>query len=1034
MFLSDLSIRRPVLAAVMVLILVTLGIFSYKRLAIDMFPDVDFSVISVITEYPGASPEIVEREVSRRIEEVVNPIPGVKHIQSYSSNGMSSVVIEFNLNIKSDDAAQDVRSAIVSIRNELPAGIQEPVVQKFNMSSVPIISLAIQSDKLSPRELSVIADRKIKRRLENLPGVGKVKLVGEAKREVSVLPDPTALESMGMGIDELMNGLSSEANNTPLGILRSGKVEFPVRISGKPELVEGFSSMAIARRADHQVTLGEVAQVVDGIREQSSLAFVNGTPVVGIDILKQNKTNTLTLADFVLREVDDLKKELPDIQIRVVRDRSMPIRESGSDVQKTLVLGALLTILVVSCFLNSWRSTVITGVTLPISIISSFIIMYAFGMTLNTMTLMALSFSIGLLIDDAIVVRENIVRHVEMGEDHITAARKGTEEIGLAVLATTFSIVAVFIPVAFMKGIIGQFFFEFGITIAGAVLVSLFVSFTLDPMLSSRWRDPDIGGQGKRSGVRQVFTRFNEMFDNLAERYKRLIGWSLDHRKTVVALAVAAFIGGIGLFIAMESEFMPSWDQGEFQINFRTAPTASIEETEDRLKALLAAVKDVPEIELTYAGIGAEEDSSVRDALVYIKLKDKSERTRQQKEVISDVRSRVLKVPGIKSSVEVLDITGLTAKSLQVAIRGEDIWKLKAYANALKDKLYKVTGIVDLESTMEQDMPEYRAIVDRQRAASLGLSSADIIRTVGSLVGGAVVTSFEDETGEAIDVMVRLPTALRQDISQVGNLRLAVMQQDGTAALVPISDIVRFQMAVSPSEITRQDLSRQILITSNLERLPMGTAVDAVMNAVKEINMEPGYKLFLLGDTETMGETFGYIIEAILLAIIFVYLILAAQFESFIDPLSIMLSLPLSIVGMAAMLFLTGGTINLVSLIGLIMLMGLVTKNAILLVDYAKVLRKRGLDRREALIVSGRTRLRPIMMTTLAMIFGMLPLALALGQGGELRAPMGRAVIGGLITSTLLTLIVVPVTYSYLDDLTEWLREKWSGRNAHAGV
>jgi HAE1 family hydrophobic/amphiphilic exporter-1 len=1024
MLLSNLSIRRPVLAAVMALILVTLGVFSYRRLAIDMFPDIDFAIVTVVTEYPGASPETVEREVSRRIEEVVNPIPGVKHIQSNSVSGISSVTIEFSLGVRGTDAVQDVRAAVVSIRDELPAGIHEPVVQKFSMNSIPIVSLAVQSEKLASRELSVIADRKIKRRLENLPGVGRVNLVGEAKREVMILADPTVLESIGLGMEELVNGLSTEATNTPLGIIRSGNEEFPLRVVGKPELVKGYASMAIARRGDHQVTLGEVARVVDGIEEQTSLAFVNGIPAVGVDILKQSKTNTVALADNVLREVGLLKKELPDVRIRVVRDESASIREAVRDVQITLVLGGLLAVLVVSCYLNSWRSTIITGVTLPISVISSFVIMHAFGMTLNTMTLMALSLAIGLLIDDAIVVRENIVRHMELGEDHLTAARKGTEEIGLAVTATTLSIIAVFIPVAFMKGVVGQFFFDFGITIAGAVLVSLFVSFTLDPMLSSRWKDPDIGERGGARGIRLAFSRFNEKFDHLAGKYKGVIRWSLDHRMVVLGLAIAAFVGGIGLFAVMDKEFMPGWDQGEFQIKFSTSPTASIEETKDRLNALLRAIGDIPEIELTYAGIGAQEGSSVRDALVYVKLKKKSERRRHQKEVLSDVRSRIVRIPGIKSSVEVLDISGNTQKALQVAIRGDDIRKLKSYADAIKGKLYRVPGIVDLGSTMEEDMPEYQVIVDRRRAASVGLGSEDIIRTMGTLVGGSVVATFEDEEGEAVNVRLRLPAPLRKEIGQMGNLRIAVMQPDGTPALVPVSDIASFRMAVSPSEITRQDLSRQILISANLDKLPMGRAIEEVYKAIREINMEPGYKLFLLGDTEAMGETFGYIVEALLLAVIFVYLLLAAQFESFIDPLSIMFSLPLSIVGMAAMLFITGDSINLISLIGLIMLMGLVTKNAILLVDYTNVLRQRGFDRRDAIIEAGHTRLRPIMMTTLAMIFGMLPLALALGQGAEMRAPLGRAVIGGLITSTLLTLVVVPVTYTFLDDLCAWFRKK----------
>jgi HAE1 family hydrophobic/amphiphilic exporter-1 len=1025
MFLSNLSIKRPIFATVMMLALVTLGIFSYRRLAIDMFPDVEIPVVSVVTKFPGSSPETVEREVSKRIEEAVNPISGVKHVMSTSRESVSTVVIMFHLEVRLNDAVQEVRAKVGAIRGNLPQGIEDPIIQKLDFSAFPIVSLAVRSERLSPRDLTTLVEKKVKRRFENISGVGKVDLVGQSKREVNVNIDPLRLEALGMGVDEVIAGLQSENVNTPLGRLNRGGTEYPLRISGKPDAVEQFKTMIIARRAGRPIPLAEVAQIHDGIEEQRSLALVNGIPAIGLDILKQSGANTVGVVDRVKKEIEVLQKELPPgTTVEMVRDASIMIRDSVQDVQETLILGGLLTILIVFCFLNSWRSTVITGLTLPISVISSFTVMNFLGMTLNVMTLMGLSLAIGMLIDDAIVVRENIVRHLERGEDHFTAAREGTSEIGLAVLATTLSIIAVFVPVAYMKGIVGRFFFQFGITVAFAVLVSLFVSFTLDPMLSSRWVDPDIERKGKRHFLARILDHFNRWFDRTADGYRVVIGWALDHRKTILFLATLAFFAGLAVFSLLQNEFFPYFDKGEFQLNFKSAPDASIEETQSRLTAIQAALKEIPEVQHSYATIGAGDTGTVRDGRVFVKLKERKERKRRQEEIQRDLRARMEKIPGILPAI--LEWAGGSSeKPLVVNVRGEDIALLKKYAAELKREIYKIPGIVDMEVTLEQDIPEFRLVVDRERAVDAGVMTGDIVRAVGALVGGQAVSTYEDEDGDAVNVRVRLPLALRQDPAQVERLRLAVPRPSGLPALVPLGNVVNYGMSTTPSEINRQDLTRQVVITTNLDNLPLGTAVKKVEEASKNLTMAPGYRIVFSGESEDMAESFAYMGEALILAVIFVYLILAAQFESFIDPLAIMFSLPLSIVGMAGMLFFTRGTINIMSLIGLIMLMGLVTKNAILLVDFTKTLRSRGLTRREALITAGRTRLRPILMTTLAMMFGMLPLAMALGQGAEMRAPMARAVIGGLITSTLLTLLVVPVVYTVLDDIGGWIRRRW---------
>lgn len=1026
MVLSDLSIKRPVFAGVMMLALVTLGLFSYKRLSVEMFPNVEVPVISIVTKFPGASPETVEREVSKRIEEAVNQVAGVKHVTSFSRESVSTVVVEFRLEEKLNEVAQESRAKIAAVRGELPKGVEEPIIQKLDFNAMPVASLAVQSDTLSPRDLTVFIEKKVKKRFESLAGVGKVDMVGSNKREVTVELDPVRLDALALGVNDVVDGIKSENTNTPLGRLTRDGAEYPLRVEGKPDRAEEYRRMPVAQRAGRPITLGEVAKVSDGSQEKRKLALVNGAPAIGLDIYKQAGANQVAVVDAIKKVADKLQQELPpEIKISLVRDGSIMTRESLADVQETLVIGGFLTVLIVFCFINSWRSTVITGITLPISVISAYIVMNAMGMTLNVMTMMALSLAIGLLIDDAIVVRENIVRHLEHGQDHMAAARFGTSEIGLAVFATSMSIVAVFVPVAFMRGIVGRFFFDFGITVAFAVLVSLFVSFTLDPMLSSRWHDPAILNHGRRKGIARLLERFNDRFDRLADRYRGMVGWGLHHRRIVIVAAVATFVAGIVVFGTLESSFMAPYDKGEFQISFKTAPNASLAETEDRLKAVLAALKGIPELSHTYATIGAGDSGTVRDGLVYVKLKERAQRRQDQFAVQQNVRERLQKVSGILFAIEEVGQMGGAQKPLNVNLKGEDLTTLKQLAAQLKGELYKVPGIVDMTVTLEHDTPEYRLRIDRERALSAGVTTNDVVGTLGRLVGGEAISTYEDQDGDAVEVRVRLPERLRQNPAQVADLKVSVPDGNGASKLVSLASLSEYRMAATPSEINRRDLARQVTVSANLDNLPIGTAVKKVEEAAKRIQFPPGYSINYSGEAEDMKETFGYMAESLILAVIFVYLILAAQFESFFEPLAIMLSLPLSVVGMAGMLKITGDTVNIMSLIGLIMLMGLVTKNAILLVDYAKVLRRRdGLDRTAAVIEAGRTRLRPIVMTTLAMIFGMLPLFFALGSGAEMRAPMARAVVGGLITSSLLTLLVVPVMYTVVDDFQQWLKIK----------
>ncbi len=1029
MFLSDLSIKRPVFATVIMLSLVVLGVFSYKRLSVEEYPNVEIPFISVVTKYPGASAQTVETEVSKKIEEAVNPVAGVKKVMSYSNEGVSTVVIEFTLETKINDVNPEVRAKISAIRGDLPDDIEEPIIQKLDFNAMPVISIAAQSETLSQRELTDIVDKLIKKRLESVQGVGKVDMVGSAEKEINVEIDPLRLESLGITPTAVINGIKAENINTPLGRMTRGDGEYSVRISGKGDFADQLKNLTVMSLDGRAVKLGEVANIIDNVEEERTVSLYNGKPAISLDVLKQSGANVVQVVDDVIKRVDKIKNELPaDVRITVVRDSSQQIRDSLADVQDTIIIGGILTVLIVFLFINSWRSTVITGLTLPISVIAAFIIIYAMGMSLNVMTLMALSLAIGMLIDDAIVVRENIVRHVEMGKDHMTASREGTSEIGQAVMATTFSVMAVFVPVAFMKGIVGRFFFSFGMTVAFAVAISLLVSFTLDPMLSSRWHDPSIGKKD-RKGLAKLIHKFNVMFDNIGDSYKSVVRWALNHRKTIVVITTAAFVIGLFLFGTLQSAFMEQYDKGEFQVSFKTAPDSSISESRSRLTAMLEAVKDVREVEHTYGTIGAGDSGTVHEGVLYVKLVDKKERGRTQEEVQKDFRERLSKVAGIKISIEEAGGLKSSDKPLVVNISGDNLDKLKEYSEELKMKMQSIKGIVDVSASLEDDTPEYRLKVNREKAAALGITSTDVVNAVSILLGGSVASTFEEEDGDAVDIRVRLDERYRMTADQVMNLKIAV-NKNNKSELIPLKSIATYEVDNSPSQIDRQALSRKVEVAANLDNMPIGTAINLVKEKIPEIKTEPGYTFSFAGEGEDMAESFGYMAEALILAVIMVYLVLAAQFESFIEPLAIMFSLPLSIVGMAGMLHLTGDTVNIMSLIGLIMLMGLVTKNAILLIDYGKHLRRGGMERTEALVTAGRTRFRPIMMTTLAMIFGMMPLFLAIGAGAEMRAPMARAVVGGLITSTILTLVVVPVVYTLLDDFAGWMKKIFRGGHA----
>lgn len=1025
--LIGVAIKQPVFTTMIMIGLMVLGLFSLTRLSIDQFPDISIPIVSIQTTYAGASPDAVEREVTKRIEEAVNPTQGIKKITSISLEGVSAITAEFELGTNIDAATADVRSKIEQIRRELPADIDQPIIQQFDPASAPILSLALSSPTSPIGELTTLADNAIRRTLEGVRGVGRVQITGGVDQEVHVLLDPTAMQSLDVSVADVMNSLRQQNLDVPAGRIESQNREELVRVLGRIERPEQFGRIIVADRGGAPVRLSQIATVVDTTEEARSIALVDGNQAIGIDLLKVSGANTVDVANQVRDALPALRATLPEgATLDVIVDNSIQIQQSVTGVEHELVIGAILTVLIVFLFLGDWRATAITAFTLPVSVLSTFILLDALGFTLNILTLMALSLSIGILIDDAIVVIENIVRRRVLGDGPFTAAANGTQEIFLAVMATTLSLVAVFVPVAFMGGIIGKFFFQFGLTIAWAVLVSLFVSFTLTPMLSAWWTsdDDDVSHHGsapvpgqRRTLMARFRHGFDSRFDRLARVYHRIVVWALLHRRTTVAAALLSFVGAIALFPLVGGAFMPDQDTGAFTVTFKTPSGSSLAYTESKAREASAILGVIEGVRFTYTSVGAGPTGSVTNGNIYVSLGPRGERALSQQEIMPLAREALSNVYGAESSVLVAGGMGGAVKPIQIPIRGPDFAELERIAQRVMDVALAVPGAIEVESSVGEPRPELQLHIDIDRANDLGLDVTSISGTVRPLLAGQVATTWEDRTGEERDVVVRLPASDRTTADKVAALPIAATNN----RMIPLGQVARVERGTGPAQIDHEALQRVITVSANVAPGTSLSEVSALVQAgLDTVPMGEGYTASMGGDTEQLAETTGYVIQSLLLAVVLIYLILASQFGSFIQPFAIMLALPLSLVGVMAALLATGDTLNIMSMIGIILLMGLVTKNAILLVDNANQHRAAGVARDDALAEAGAVRLRPILMTTLAMIFGMIPIALGTGEGGEFRAPMARAVIGGLITSTLLTLIVVPVVYTYFEDFSDW--------------
>ncbi|PWC98510.1 efflux RND transporter permease subunit [Azospirillum sp. TSO5] len=1025
--ITRISVDNPVFATMMMVALMVLGLFSYNRLGVDLFPDVDFPVVVVSTSYPGASPETVETDITRPVEDAINTIAGIKTLTSRSYEGQSVVIAEFDLKTSSVQALQDVREKVSAIRATFRDEVKDPQITRFNPDDQPILSIAVTSDLRSLRDLTTLTDQIILKRLQNVRGVGKATIAGGVKRQILVRLKPEKLEALNVGVDEVIATVTGENQDVPAGTVTGQGRERVVQVEGRVRNPRDLLDLIVARRGNSPVRLGQVAEVIDGQEEQDSAALLNGNPALAVDVVKVQGANTVEVARGLQAAIGDLRTNgslPPDVTLAVVRDSSRGITNSLSNVQKTLVEGGILTILIVMVFLGSWRSTVITALTLPVAVLGTFGMLAAMGFTLNMMTLMALSLAIGILIDDAIVVRENIMRHLARGQGHRQAALDGTAEIGLAVLATTLTIVAVFLPVAFMGGIIGRFFLQFGITVSAAVLISLFVSFTLDPMLSSVWYDPAAHGKHGRSIFGRFAAAFERGFTAVSHGYGRLLRWGLRRRWLVMIAALAIFFGSFLLVPRIGVEFVPAADLGEQIVEVETPVGSSLAATTAKTKQVEAAIREFPEIAYTYSTVNTGVSIGHNRGSIYLRYVPIDQRKRSPNDLAPLLRQRLSAIPGVTMGIAIPGVGGVQ-KQIQVSVQGRDIAELDRLSQKVIGAMRAIPGFVDVDSTLKAAKPTLAVRLERDLASDLGIGTKKVADTLRPLFAGDTVSSWKAPDGESYDVLVRLPEAARAGRADLDRIYLSGgMDANGTPRMIPLSQVADVTTTLGASQINRRDLQREVNVQANVQGRAAGDAGRELQAALAKIELPPGYRIVFGGSTKDIAETSGYAAQALALAVILIYLILASQFGSFLQPLAIMASLPLSLVGVFLGLLVAGSTLNIFSAIGFIMLMGLVTKNAILLVDFANQARKRGASLHDALVEAGIIRLRPIVMTTAAMIFGMIPLALGIGEGAQQRAPMAHAVIGGLLSSTILTLLVVPVALTYLDGLSRRMK-RW---------
>lgn len=1006
MILSNLSIKRPVFITMVMMALAIFGFISMRELGVDLFPKVDFPVITVISILPGTDPETMEKTVTEPIEEALSSISSIKHLRSNSTEGVSLIAIEFELEKDVDVAYQEVQAKVNTTKRQLPADLTEIVIEKFDLDSTPIMAVVVSGD-LPIQTLSSLADNLIKDRLQQVNGVGQIKVLGKQERNIWINVDPHQLEGLNLSIQDVVQAVNAQHLEMPGGRIEAETKEFTVKTKAEFFEVKDLAQIIVGYRNGYPIPLGDVAEIVDGFETRRSLARLEDREALALLVRRQSGTNTVSVAKGVKNEIARLEKELQSqgIHIQIAQDLSVYIEHSIHEIEFHLVFGGLLAVAIVFIFLQNLRITLISALAIPLSVIATFILMQVMDFTMNTMTMLALSLSIGILIDDAIVVVENIYRHFKQGKSAIQAAQDGTAEIGLAAFAITMSIVAVFLPVAFMKGMIGQFFYQFGLTVTFSVLISLFVAFTLTPMLASRYLKIATKGNWKW---------IDQSLEFLDHQYARVLKKALNYKFVTLLAATLTLVGT--LFLAgkfMRAEFVPIEDQSEFFIKIKTPLGSNLAVTDEVLQQIRREIRPKAWIKYTFSMVGSGD--KVNEAALYVKMVDKQKRDISQNDAMEDVRSQLARFTEAKLSIEPVPRVaggGKRYAALQLEIQGSDLDQMEKISQNLVHYLQERKGYVDLDVSYEKGKPEVDVQIKRERLMALDVMPMQIAQVIRPLIGGADISKFRFD-GKRYHVSVRLKPEFRLKAFDI--YQLSVRNQRGQ--LIPLSNLVEVHEKEGPVQIDRQNRLRMINVYANFDKNKvLSEAIEEINAYIQTQDLPAGYQIKFSGNAETMKESFMNLVFALILAIIVVYMVLASQFESFTQPFIIMVSLPFSLIGSLGILVITQMSLNIYTMIGLIMLMGLVTKNAILLVDYINLLKARDqLSTYEGILKAGPTRLHPILMTTLAMIFGMLPIALSQGEGSESQAPMAMAIIGGLASSTFLTLIVVPVIYLIAD-------------------
>ncbi len=1020
MFLSDLSVKKPVVATMITLALVFFGIIGYQRVGIDLYPQVDFPMVTITTTLFGAAPEVMDTDVTDPIEEQVNTIEGVKHISSTSGYGFSQIVVEFELYRDIDSAVQDVRAKVDVAKRRLPTDIDPPIIDKLDINARPILWLALTGSQPS-QKLGILADEVVKPQLESIKGVGSIMLGGYAKREIRIWLDGKRLEAHRLTSADVSRALATKNIELPGGIVESVDREFTVRSLGELRSIDEFNNLIITYQNGAPIRLRDLGWAEDGTEPLRSIARFNRIPAVGLGVIPRSGANVVEVARGVKKKLGDIKKTLPQgVEIQISTDVSKFIEEAIGDVGYDVMFGGLLAAAIMFIFLLSLRSTMITAISIPTSLIASFGIMYYLGFTRNYMTMLALSMMVGVVVDNTIIVLENVYRHMEEGATPMTAAREGSGEIAFAAMAGTFAIAAVFIPVAFMGGMIGRFFYQFGVTVAASVIASLLIALILIPMLCSRFLRVE-----RRDG--KVHQFFDRSYSRLEDRYRRALAFSLRHRGLVVSVAILIFLGSLIILLNLKREFVPKSDEGRFIARIETPTGSTIHYTDERLRRVEELVLSLPETDSVFSAVGIGERKEVNKGFVVVNLKDRKERRRSQQEIMGEMRRRLKGIPGFKAYVE--DVSpvatgGRRGAPLQLDIKGPDMFKLERVSNQIVEEMMRSPGVIDVSSDLELTKPEVRVLIDRNRAADVGVDIREISATIQQLIGGQEVSKFKDvERAKRYDVRMRLIRDQRMNPQNISEIAIRTPK----GGLIKLAQVVRVEEGIGPNLINRKDRQRSATIYADTTKeKSLGEAI-AEIEALAQRLLPAGYSYGFTGQAEAFKESFQYLLVGLLQAIVIIYMVLAMQFNSFLHPFTIMLALPLSTVGAFGALYLTGDTISIVSMIGMITLAALVVKNSIILVDYTNLLREKGMERNEAVLKAAPIRLRPILMTAVTTMLGVLPVALGYSAGGEVRAGMGRATFGGMFASTLLTLFVVPVAYTLVDDLRRKMRV-WSQR------